>query len=111
MLGRSSCWIWATFDTSDCASILNSGHSCHILSPRHLWFGISYRDHGHGLNLDSDIVPVICKRMHLDWILGRDSSLWGKVGRPWYRVPRAVAAPGSLEVFQARLDGTWSNLI
>ena len=34
-----------------------------------------------------------------------------RVGRPWHRVPReAVAAPGSLEVSRARLDGAWSNL-
>ena len=34
-----------------------------------------------------------------------------KVGRAWHRVPReAVAAPGSLEVSKARLDGAWSNL-
>ena len=33
-----------------------------------------------------------------------------RVGRPWHRVPReAVAAPGSLEVFKARLDGGWGQ--
>ena len=34
-----------------------------------------------------------------------------RVGRSWHRVPReAVAAPGSLEVSKARLDGVWSSL-
>ena len=34
-----------------------------------------------------------------------------RVGRPWHRVPRAaVAAPGSLAVSQARVDGAWSSL-
>ena len=31
--------------------------------------------------------------------------------RPWHRLPReAVAAPGSLEVLKARLDGALGNL-
>lgn len=35
-----------------------------------------------------------------------------KVVRPWYMLLRdAVAAPGSLEVFKVRLDGSLSNLI
>ena len=34
------------------------------------------------------------------------------MGRPWHRVPReAVAAPGSLAVPKARLDGAWSSLV
>ena len=34
-----------------------------------------------------------------------------RVLRPWHRVPReAVAAPGSLAVFKARLDGALGKL-
>ena len=34
-----------------------------------------------------------------------------RVGRPWHRVPReTVAAPGSLEMSQTRLDRAWSKL-
>ena len=34
-----------------------------------------------------------------------------RVVRPWHRLPReAVAAPGSLAVFKARLDGALGNL-
>ena len=35
-----------------------------------------------------------------------------RVLRPWHRLPReAVAAPGSLEVFKARLDGALGNVV
>jgi len=33
------------------------------------------------------------------------------VVRPWLRLPRAVVAAPSLEVFKARLDEAWSNLV
>jgi len=40
----------------------------------------------------------------------RDSHLIRMV-RPWHKLPRdAVSAP-SLELFKARLDGAWSNLV
>ena len=44
------------------------------------------------------------------WDFGKE-FLGLRVLRPWHRVPReAVAAPGSLEVPKARLDGAWSSL-
>ena len=42
---------------------------------------------------------------------GRKEFFTVRVGRPWHRVPReAGAAPGSLALSQARLNGAWSSL-
>ena len=41
----------------------------------------------------------------------RQKSFPVRVLRPWHRLPReAVAAPGSLAVFKARLDGALGSL-
>ena len=34
-----------------------------------------------------------------------------KVARHWHRLPREAVDAPSLEVFKARLDGAWSNLV
>ncbi|KFV53962.1 hypothetical protein N341_01334, partial [Tyto alba] len=34
-----------------------------------------------------------------------------RVVRHWNRLPREAVAAPSLEVFKARLDGAWSNLV
>ena len=34
-----------------------------------------------------------------------------RVVRPWNRLPREVVDAPSLEVFKARLDRAWSNLV
>ena len=62
--------------------------------------GMEGQDTGNGLKLEKG-------RFKLD--IGKE-FLAGRVMMFWHRVPReAVAAPGSLEVFKARLYRDWSN--
>ena len=76
-----------------------------LLSPPRGLFWVCYQNCHQALlkpNQHQEIVKIIT---------GKEFLALREV-RPWHRVSReAVAAPGSLEVSKARLDGTWSNLV
>ncbi|NWT62786.1 PYGL protein, partial [Erythrocercus mccallii] len=64
--------------------------------------GMEGQDTGNGFPLPEDRVR---------WNSGKE-FLAVRVVRPWHRMPRgAVAASGSLEVFQARVDGAWGSQV